>query len=233
MKCSHITFWFFALFYSSFWWACGSDQDTPTKYVSENLSVDTYEVSIKEFRAFIQATQFITTSDSIGWSGVFNPTSLKWDIVEKANWEKPDGQQMAQDHFPVTHVSYMDACAYCAWKRGRLPTAKEWDQIAGEKVIKGNVWEGPFPYSDSGKDGYPKSIAPIGQFVPNGLGIHDLFGNVWEWTTSKNEKGDMIIKGGSFLCDISFCSGYIPSRYQTTAMDSGLNHLGFRCVYDE
>ncbi len=196
------------------------------------ISVDTYEVSIGNFRKFINATQYQTTSDRMKWSGVYNTNTTNWDVVENANWEKPDGLNFGNRNLPVTHVSYMDACAYCEWKNGRLPSAEEWDQIAGKEVIKGNVWEGPFPHMDTGEDGYAKTVAPVGKFQANKNGIHDLFGNVWEWTTTHNAKGEMIIKGGSFLCDISFCSGYIPSKYQTTLKDSGLNHLGFRCVYE-
>lgn len=198
-----------------------------------SLSVDQFEVSIDEFRQFIEQNNYTTTADSLGWSGFFNPVTMRWDIIEGANWKKPNGKQKQKGNYPVTHVSYMDACAYCDWKKGRLPTAQEWDAVAGDEVVKGNVWEGPFPQYDSGADGYLKSVAPIGQFQANSSNIHDLFGNVWEWTsTVDSSNGQNIIKGGSFLCDISYCSGYIPSRYQTTAKNSGLNHLGFRCVYD-
>lgn len=203
-------------------------------YLSElNLFIDQSEVSIEDFKEFVNEEKYITTSDSIGWSGVFNISTLKWDVTEGANWQKPTGLENYEDNYPVTQVSYMDACAYCEWKGGRLPTASEWDIFASNEVVKGNVWEGPFPHHDSGDDGFEKIVAPIGQFDPNKYEIHDLFGNVWEWTSTENEKGEMIIKGGSFLCDISFCSGYIPSKYQTTAKDSGLNHLGFRCVYGD
>lgn len=215
--------------------ACTASQEEEGKINIPTLDlwVDQYEVSINEFQKFIDENDYITTSDSIGWSGVFNISTMKWDMAEGANWEKPLGLKKQEGNYPVTQVSYMDACAYCAWKKGRLPTAKEWDAYAGDEIIRGNVWEGPFPQYDSGKDGYPKSIAPIGKFAPNENEIHDLFGNVWEWTSSEQSPNIMIIKGGSFLCDISFCSGYIPSKYQTTAKDSGLNHLGFRCVYDK
>ena len=199
---------------------------------SINLKVDQYEVSIANFGAFIEEQKYITTSDHIGWSGVYNSDSLKWDMAVGANWQKPTGREKYDDNYPVTQISYMDACAYCKWKNGRLPTASEWDILAGDEIIKGNVWEGTFPFDDAGKDGYPKSIAPIGKFTPNKYGIHDLFGNVWEWTSTENTPNMMVIKGGSFLCDISYCSGYIPSKFQTTAKDSGLNHLGFRCVYE-
>ncbi|MEL6987149.1 MAG: SUMF1/EgtB/PvdO family nonheme iron enzyme [Bacteroidota bacterium] len=197
-----------------------------------NITVDQYEVSVNAFHKFVVESNYLTTADSIGWSGVFNIDSTKWDMTENANWERPDGLETANPNLPVTHISYFDACAYCAWKGGRLPTAKEWDAYAGKEIIIGNVWEGPFPFEDTGKDGYKHTPAPIGSFEPNSNGIHDLFGNVWEWTSTSLPDGSYILKGGSFLCDQNFCSGFIPSRFQTTSEDSGLNHLGFRCVYD-
>ncbi len=198
----------------------------------KGLLADTHEVSIHDFEEFILSTSYITTADTFGWSSVFNLEINQWDTAQHANWKRPFGREEVDGDFPVTQVSYYDACAYCKWRDGRLPTAEEWDALAGEEIIKGNTWEGPFPLHDSGDDGYLKKIAPIGQFQTNEKGLHDMFGNVWEWTSTPQGNGMMIIKGGSFLCDLNFCSGYIPSRYQTTAKDSGLNHLGFRCVYD-
>ncbi len=197
------------------------------------VRADRYEVTVAQFREFITSTGHITTADSFAWSGVFDTILMDWKIVEGANWEHHDGHTIAEDIMPVVHVSYFDACAYCKWKNGRLPSADEWDLIAGDTVITGNVWQGLFPYVDKGDDGYRIKAAPVGQFTPNISGYYDLFGNVWEWTSSIHRgKGERIIKGGSFLCDYNVCQGYIPSRFQTTADDSGLNHLGFRCVYD-
>jgi sulfatase modifying factor 1 len=198
-----------------------------------NLFTTPYEVTIGEFRNFIKANNYTTTADSLKWSGVFNHINRKWDAVDFANWEKPTGQKVFDDNFPVTQVSYFDACAYCEWKKGRLPSAKEWDAIAGDKILPGNIWQGAFPFEDTGEDGFAYTSAPVGKFEPTELGIHDLFGNVWEWTTSIDPTGQMIIKGGSFLCDRNYCSGYYPSKYQQTPKDSGLNHLGFRCVFEK
>ncbi len=216
----------------------------------ESFYIDQTEVTIGAFRDFILQTGYVTTSDSLGWSGVFATNQGGWIPVTQANWEKPLGQEIGADELPVTHVSYFDAVAYCSWKNGRLPTAEEWDAAAGEKITPGNVWEGPFPYHNSGKDGYLEEAAPVGQFEPNANGLYDMFGNVWEWTSSNSERSETgqfyangqlidesamkgkIIKGGSFLCDENYCAGYIPSKYQITPEDSGMNHLGFRCVYD-
>ncbi|MDX1406978.1 MAG: SUMF1/EgtB/PvdO family nonheme iron enzyme, partial [Saprospiraceae bacterium] len=196
-----------------------------------HLQADPFEVTIDSFRHFVESTGYATTADSLEWSGVFDTTQQRWIVQPGANWERPLGHKIADGAFPVTQVSYYDACAYCAWKGGRLPTAAEWDLLAGDLVLPGNVWEGPFPMIDLGKDGFAKRIAPVGRFAPNAYGLHDMFGNVWEWTSTMKDDSVMIIKGGSFLCDETYCSGYYPSRYQTTPKDSGLNHLGFRCVY--
>ncbi len=207
----------------------------PTK-TSENvystLRADITEVTVADFRTFVHANNFTTTADSFGWSGYFNPAINNWEVLENANWLLQDGKNQKKDKYPVVHVSYRDACAYCHWKGGRLPTAQEWDQLAGDSVILGNIWQGLFPHIDEGKDGYKIQTAPVKSFPANKFGYYDMFGNVWEWTTTMHPKGERIIKGGSFLCDYNVCQGYIPSRYQTTADDSGLNHLGFRCVYD-
>ena len=113
-----------------------------------------------------------------------------------------------------------------------MPTEREWDIMAGPILTKGNYWEGFFPVIDKGKDGYQNQSAPVGSFEENEYGLKDIYGNVWEWTsTSKN--GQRIIKGGSFLCDINVCAGFTPGNHQLTDDDSGLNHLGFRCVFEK
>jgi len=198
-----------------------------------NLFTQKYETTIGDFRQFVIEEKYTTTADSLKWSGVFNYKNKNWDIAENANWEKPEGKEIYKDDFPVTQISYYDACAYCYSKGGRLPSAEEWDKIAGDKIELGNVWQGAFPIEDKGEDGYAYKVAPVGKFKTNPYGLHDIFGNVWEWTTSITANGSMIIKGGSFLCDQNFCSGYYPSKYQTTPKDSGLNHLGFRCVFEK
>ncbi|MEL6389167.1 MAG: SUMF1/EgtB/PvdO family nonheme iron enzyme [Bacteroidota bacterium] len=215
------------------WYSCSSKSEHPKGTATNELRVDTYEVTVGDFKKFTDETGYQTTADSLGWSGFWDPTQRQWTVLEGANWSLQDGHSIQEDSYPAVHMSYYDACAYCHWKKGRLPTAEEWDRIAGDTVLVGNVWQGLFPHIDQGVDGYTMRTAPVGQFTANAGGLYDLFGNVWEWTSSIDEtKNQRIIKGGSFLCDYKVCQGYIPSRYQTTPDDSGLNHLGFRCVYD-
>lgn len=192
-----------------------------------------YEITVAEFAQFVKENSYTTTADSFKWSGVFSLEKNGWQPVDFANWQKPDGKSDVPKNHPVTQVSYYDAQAFCKSKGGRLPTAEEWDFLAGDSIIVGNVWQGLFPLIDEGEDGYVAEAAPVGQFKTNKFGLHDIFGNVWEWTSSQTPQGQYIIKGGSFLCDYDYCSGFIPERFQTTDKDSGLNHLGFRCVYDQ
>ena len=219
-----------------------SDASTPPSIVENSdpatitpsfVSVDTFEVTVGDFEKFLDATDHLTTADSFQWSGIWNLASGAWDVGENANWKKHDGINVADNNLPVVHVSYKDACAYCAWAGGRLPTADEWDILAGDTIIPGNVWQGLFPHVDEGLDGYKTITAPVGSFPPSTTGLYDVYGNVWEWTSTWDPaKNERILKGGSFLCDLNVCQGYIPSRYQTTTDDSGLSHLGIRCVYD-
>ncbi|WP_170226984.1 SUMF1/EgtB/PvdO family nonheme iron enzyme [Luteibaculum oceani] len=219
---------------------CGKNENYKIKFAA-NIAGDSREVSVAEFRLFIEETGYKTTADSFGWSGYFDTTKGAWGIARGANWRRIDGVNMNPQNWPVTQVSYYDACAYCAWKNGRLPTASEWDAMASKLKGTGNIWQGTFPIKNKEVDGY-SALAPVGSFLSNKEGFYDLAGNVWEWTSSiapqpqiKLEEVDgahRIIKGGSYLCIENGCEGYKPEAFQHTAANSGTNHLGFRCVYD-
>ena len=210
--------------------------------------MDATEVTTAEFAAFIDATGYVTEADSFGWSGVFSTVEQAWLPVEGANWQYPQGPDSAaaRPDRPVTQVSLRDAQTYARWADKRLPTEEEWMQAAtqgrqftnfpwGEEMLpqgayRGNWWQGPFPYADEVRDGFP-GIAAVKQFEPAANGLYDIAGNVWEWTSSeRSSTGENVIKGGSFLCSTSYCTGFNLQQKQYTAKDSGLNHLGFRCV---
>jgi formylglycine-generating enzyme required for sulfatase activity len=162
------------------------------------------------------------------------------------------------------HVSHEDALAYCAWAGARLPTEAEWEFAArgglvqarfpwGSELTPGgrhmcNVWQGEFPHSNSGEDGY-LGTAPVDAFPSNAFGLHNMAGNVWEWCAdwfnrsahacagTLNPKGPTagrarVIRGGSYLCHESYCFRYRTSARSSASEDSGTGHLGFRIARD-
>lgn len=216
--------------------------------------IDSTEVTVAEFRRFIEATDYQTEAESYGWSGVFNRNTQRWEPVEGATWQYPEGpdQPKAADNEPVTQVSWKDAVAYAEWVGKRLPSETEWlwaatqrgqqqyfnwgNELLPNGKYPANWWQGVFPYEDTGDDGF-LGVAPVASFPPDAQGLYDIAGNVWEWTTDRrypsdtnNPNPEMVIKGGSFLCADNYCAGYELASRQFTPKDSGLDHLGFRCV---
>ncbi|MGB4959960.1 MAG: formylglycine-generating enzyme family protein [Saprospiraceae bacterium] len=219
------------------------------------------------------ALVFVPTSTPVP----FNNPGLWWQWTIGASWKHPLGPdsdiEEIMDH-PAVHISWEDADAYATWKDKRLPTEAEWEWAArggksntiyawGDELTPGdkaqaNFFQGFFPYQNIAKDGYFNS-APVKSFQPNGYGLYDMAGNVWEWcqdwfdsdfyksdeAKAKNTAGpsagfnplmpyqqERVIRGGSFLCSEEYCSGYRNSRRMGSTPDTGLNHTGFRCVSD-
>lgn len=195
-------------------------------------------------------------STVVAGSLVFKPTrgpvvltdySQWWEWKTGAHWAAPEGpgsDLSDRMNHPVVHISYEDARNYAAWIGKRLPTEQEWETAAKagldqkyawgntsieEAFDKANYWQGFFPFRNDLKDGYYGS-APVKSFPPNAFGIYDMSGNVWEWCTSSS--GQPIVKGGSFLCNESYCSGYRISSRMPNDHQSSLNHTGFRLVKD-
>ena len=201
-----------------------------------------------------------------------------WRWTNGANWKQPEGKGSSidgKDNHPVVHVSYEDAMAYCHWAGRRLPTEAEWEFAArggkrdkiyfwGDLTDKlssyVNSWEGEFPVDNTQADGFEKS-APVKTYPPNGYGLYEISGNVWEWTSdwyssqyyqyckensiTNNPKGpneafnpnnpyidERVIRGGSFLCNASYCASYRVSSRMATDPSTSLEHLGFRTVMD-
>ena len=206
-----------------------------------------------------------------------NDYSQWWSWVAGANWMHPEGPNSdikGKEQFPVVHVSWDDAMAYCQWVGKRLPTEAEWEYAARgglkDKIypwgnepidagkIKANSWSGNFPNENTLRDGF-LNTAPVKSFAPNGYQLYDMAGNVWEWCADwyrndfyqkiakphgiNNPKGPVdsfdpdepytpkkVARGGSYLCNDSYCSGYRVSRRMKSSRDSGLSNMGFRCV---
>lgn len=189
-----------------------------------------------------------------------------WRVIQGASWHAPLGPGSAAaclpDH-PVVHVSWNDAQAFALWAKGRLPTEAEWEHAArgglgdirfpwGNKepnetdFFPCNIWQGTFPDVDLGRDGHT-ATAPSLSFEPNGYGLYNMVGNVWEYTAQPfkvkslkksvkqahmGKAGYKLSKGGSFLCHTSYCYRYRIAARTGTSADSTTSHQGFRLVYD-
>jgi sulfatase modifying factor 1 len=170
-----------------------------------------------------------------------------WVWTKGASWKHPQGPKSmlkGKENLPVVQVSWEDAVAYSKWAGKRLPTAAEWEKAAqggkpnskfpwGNEDIdndkpKANTWQGEFPYTNTNRDGFYRA-APVRSFPANDYGLYDLAGNVWEWCAD-GENGEKAVKGGSFLCNASYCEGYRIEKKMTSSADTGLEHTGFRCV---
>jgi hypothetical protein len=150
------------------------------------------------------------------------------------------------DH-PVVHVSHADAQAYCAWAGLRLPTEAEWEYAArggldgtrypwGDELTPGgsemcNIWLGDFPHR-SRRPGGRTGTVPVTAYEPNGFGLYNVSGNVWEWCADRWGHGERVIRGGSYLCHASYCNRYRVAARSHNSPDSSTGHGGFRCARD-
>ena len=207
---------------------------------------------------FVQPSQPVSTVDPSAW----------WAFRAGAQWRFPEGPGSSlegrEDH-PVVHVAWADAAAYAAWAGKALPTEIEWEYaargglegadyawgnaLAPDGQMLANTWQGEFPHLNLRLDGWA-GTSPVGAFPANGHGLHDLIGNVWEWTADdwslpgpadeprskarccSGGSGTVakVIKGGSYLCSPDYCQRYRPAARHPQGAGEATGHIGFRCV---
>ena len=203
-----------------------------------------------------------------------------WRYQTGANWRHPQGPESnikGKEKYPVVHIAYDDALAYAKWAGKRLPTEAEWefaarggltgklyawgDDLNAQNKPMANTYQGKFPVADTGSDGFA-GIAPVASFTPNGYGLYDVGGNVWEWVSdwyrpdyyaelakvggvTKNPAGPessfdpseptekkRVHRGGSFLCTDQYCTRYMVGTRGKGELNTATDHLGVRFVRD-
>jgi formylglycine-generating enzyme required for sulfatase activity len=220
------------------------------------------QVSVPGSIVFIKPTAITRGGDLTQW----------WQYVKGANWREPDGPGSSikgKENYPVVHVAYEDALAYAHWLGRELSTEAQWEYAARGGHNEGedwnqafdkdgkpiaNSWQGIFPVYNTEEDGYA-GPAPVGCFPPNGYGLYDMIGNVWEWTSdwyvpshpreeainpsgpsllqvrvAAGQSPSKVIKGGSYLCASNYCSRYRSTARQPQEVDLSAGHIGFRTV---
>ncbi|WP_328695357.1 formylglycine-generating enzyme family protein [Streptomyces sp. NBC_00342] len=239
------------------------------------FAIDVTTVTVAMFRAFVEESGYVTVAEREGSSAVFHlavaadrgdvavadPAVPWWLDVRGADWRHPHGPLSdAEDDHPVVHVTWHDASAYCAWAGRRLPTEAEWEYAArggleggrfpwGDELLpdgawRCNIWQGRFPYTNTGADGW-LATAPVRTYPPNGFGLYQTAGNVWEWCADwfdphyyaqspeadPHGPGDgsrRVMRGGSYLCHHSYCHRYRVAARSANTPASSSGNCGFR-----
>ena len=263
------------------------DENDVTNAEFEKFVKATGYITVAERTPTKQEFPDASPEDLVAGSVVFSPPAGPvplddyrqwWSYVKGANWRHPEGPQSdlkGKENCPVVQVAYEDALAYAKWTSKRLPTESEWEfaargGLAGKAYVWGdqfklggkfmaNTYQGQFPVKDTGEDGFA-GISPVRSFPPNGYGLYDMAGNVWQWCSdwyrsdyfqqlaaegdvSHNPQGPetsfdpaepgvskRVQKGGSFLCTDQYCTRYMVGTRGKSEPSTATNHAGFRCV---
>jgi len=241
------------------------------------FAIDSTSVTNADFARFVDDTGYRTEAENFGFSAVFHmalradesdvvgspPATPWWLGVRGADWRHPGGGKSSldglEDH-PVVHVSWNDALAYCQWAGRALPTEAQWEcasrgGLHGARYPWGddlgeqwrcNIWQGTFPTANTEADGW-LTTAPVRSYAPNGYGLWQTVGNVWEWcadwwdaryyadSPARDPRGPdrgevKVLRGGSYLCHDSYCNRYRNSARSSNTPDSSMGNAGFRTV---
>ena len=223
--------------------------------------LDASPVTVARFRAFVERTGFETEAERFGDAGVLVGGGWRMVAgADWRHPQGPDAPP-APDGHPVTQVSWHDAVAFCEAEGKRLPTEVEWEHAArnarddrrpyawGDELedadgYRANTWQGAFPVRNTAADGFALT-SPVAAFGATDLGLTDMGGNVWEWTAdwfrpyaerdmlfTPTPQSERVQRGGSFLCNPSWCHGYRVSARGHATPETSLFHVGFRCAKD-
>ncbi len=263
------------------------DKTVVTNAEFEKFVQATKYVTIAERKPKAKDFPGVPKDKLVAGSAIFNPPAddvpldnpyIWWKYQVGANWRHPEGPNSdikGRENHPVVHVAWEDAIVYAKWAGKRLPSEAEYEfasrggldrnHFAWGNELKpngkwaANIWQGKFPNKDSGEDGFKTTTAPVTTFAPNGFGLYDMGGNVWQWCAdwyrpdyfaklpkdmaTRNPQGPSdsfdpdepsqkkrVQKGGSFLCSDQYCARYFVGSRGKGAIDSGGVNVGFRCV---
>ncbi len=240
------------------------DATTVTNECFGRFVADTGYVTEAERFGFSAVFHMVVAADEQDILGPVTGTPW-WYMVRGATWQHPAGPRSDLDGLgdhPVVHVSWNDALAYCRWAGRRLPTEAEWeyasrggldgarfpwgDHLRGPDGWRLNIWQGTFPTSNTREDGW-LTTAPVRSYEPNGFGLWQTVGNVWEWCDDWFDpktygRGDVtnpvgphtgtarVLRGGSYLCHDSYCNRYRNAARTSNTPDSSMGNAGFRTV---
>lgn len=261
-----------------------ADDDSNQPHDIKPFAIDTATISLRQFFMFLGRTAHISHAEKVGYSLVLaafaeksllpkeDDAKLEWIKVPRASWRLPEGPHQAMKtkrllDYPVTHLAYSDAEAYCKKMGKRLPTAAEWEYAARGAMAKGteswmytwgplplrsdrpwsNFWQGDYPMGNTKVDGYV-GPSPVISFEPSVVALHNMLGNVWEWTSTvpcgsgkegekvcgADEQHMRVIKGGSYrnsVLDDSAGGGPVTVlSAETLHVNTTRDDVGFRCV---
>jgi sulfatase modifying factor 1 len=234
------------------------DGEGPVRKVElEPFRIASTTVTNAQFSAFVKATSYVTEAERDGSSAVYEgflahpqrhpvvPGKALWRCVSGASWREPFGPGSAGlSNHPVVHVTWNDAQVYCAWSGTRLPSEAEWEYAArgglvqkrypwGDELTPGgqhmcNLWQGDFPAHNTADDGY-LGTAPAKSYPPNGFGLYNMAGNVWEWCSGWFvARESRATRGGSHLCHEVYCHRYRVAARSGRPPHTSSGHTGFR-----